>query len=73
MLISSGLDYLCRLKKCTEGEDEDPSGCPSVSSFKGEVWSYKDQLQRDYPSFTQIRAQINKNRKSKLRYFDMLL
>ena len=53
--------YQCHLIKCTQSKDEDPEGC---TSFQNQgVMSYKDQLKRDYPSFSQIRSVINENSK----------
>ena len=56
------IGYRCHLKKCTSSLKEDPEGC---TSFKNQgVMSYRDQLRRDYPSFSQIRSVINQNSKS---------
>ena len=54
------LDYNCHLRKCTRADEKD--GC------KAGIRTYKDELKRDYPSFGQVRAAINKNSKSSKNY-----
>ena len=54
-------DYNCHLRRCTK--DDEKEGC------KEGIWTYEDQLKRDYPSFGQIRAAINQNSKSIMQVY----
>ena len=47
--------------ECLPGNDKAEEGCAGSSG----IWSYADQLTRDYPSFSQVRKVIND--KSKLK------
>ena len=52
------LDEKCHLVRC--GPNRTPEeGCGGET----DVWSYADQLIRDYPSFGQIRKVVNDNSK----------
>ena len=50
---------MCHLVRC--GPERTPEeGCGGKET---DVWSYADQLIRDYPSFGQIRKVVNENSK----------
>ena len=52
------VDEVCHLVPC--GPDRTPEeGCGGET----DVWSYADQLIRDYPSFGQIRKVVNEHSK----------
>ena len=54
--ICNFVDDVCHLVRC--GPDRTPEeGCGGET----DVWSYADQLIRDYPSFGQIRKVVNEN------------
>ena len=55
-------DYKCHLKQCPSELASDPEGCIALDNDN--VLTYKDQLKRDYPSYSQIRKIINDNSKS---------
>ena len=55
------VDYRCHLIKCKKDNGVDPEGCIDFENTN--VMSYKDQLKRDYPSFSQIKKIINENSK----------
>ena len=42
------------MKECTLNNKDAEAGCATHSG----IWSYEDQLKRDYPSFSQIRKVI---------------
>lgn len=60
----------CLLKRCGSYENKDYTGTSTDADeakkagchlYADEIFSYKDQLNRDYPSLEQIRDIINKN------------
>ena len=56
------IDENCHLVFCPPGNTKTLEGCAGSEN----VYSYEDQLTRDYPSFSQVRKAINE--KSKLRF-----
>ena len=53
------VDEVCHLVRCGPGRTPE-EGC---GGNEKDVWSYADQLIRDYPSFGQIRKVVNENSK----------
>ena len=54
------VDDECHLVRCDEPGRTPEEGC---GGNEKDVWSYADQLIRDYPSFGQIRKVVNENSK----------
>ena len=51
---------MCHLVRCDDPHRTPEEGC---GGNEKDVWSYADQLIRDYPSFGQIRKVVNENSK----------
>ena len=54
------VDEVCHLVRCDDPHRTPEEGC---GGNEKDVWSYADQLIRDYPSFGQIRKVVNENSK----------
>lgn len=59
------IDEACHLVFCPPGNTKTLEGCAGSEN----VYSYADQLTRDYPSFSQVRKVINE--KSKFEFLKM--
>ena len=59
------LDETCHLFRCDSMDinDAEKQGCKEWEDDHDDLYTYKDQLIRDYPSFSQIRKMTNRNSK----------
>lgn len=54
--------------KCNESNTDAEGGCATHHG----IWSYEDQLKRDYPSFSQIRKVIKQKSKYTIHAIDLI-